>query len=70
MANNQKEYWSNLWRQAFQPPDRVWIKEPDDYWELVRTTVTLPEYIEQHAKHRMKRMYGKYYRRVEPQDEP
>ena len=45
-----------------QPPDRVWIKEPDDCWELVRTTVSLPEYIEQSAKHRMKRMYGRYYK--------
>jgi hypothetical protein len=51
----------------FQPPDRVWVKEPDDYWELVRTVVTLPEYIEEHAKHRLKRMYGGYYRHVKPE---
>ena len=46
----------------FQPPDRVWIKEPYDYWELCREPVTLPDYIEGSAKHVMKKMYGRYYR--------
>ena len=47
---------------SFHPPDRIWIKEPDDYWELCREPVELPDYIEQSAKYRMKRMYGRYYR--------
>ena len=51
----------------FQPPDRVWIKEtaPAVYWELVRKPVSLPDYIEKSAKHRMKKMYGSYYRLIE-----